>query len=215
MPAHGQDRTRSPLPSRGGMSSSSPTGETNLPFARHVLVEQSHWRARRPGLSTATACWKARFDGWGGGRLNSHTHLKPPPVHIARCGPVGFFVVRGSTTAPAHGGPSGGMREGRVLSRDSASTPSCMNRSCQRQTQLLFLPVRRVISTVPSPAAVNRLIRARQACLCGLFRSATIASSRARSAALMWTTTSLRIPQIRTTDAASESTGLIFLQDRE
>ena len=28
--------------------------------------------------------------------------------------------------------PSGGMREGRVLSRSRPSTPSCMNRSCQR-----------------------------------------------------------------------------------
>ena len=30
------------------------------------------------------------------------------------------------------------MREGRVLSRKSPPTPSCMNRSCQRQTQGLL-----------------------------------------------------------------------------
>src|SRR5262249_14509960 len=52
----------------------------------------------------------------------------------------------------------------------------------------------RVISTVPRPAAVNRMIRARQTCFCGVFRSATIASRRARSAALTLTTISLRIP---------------------
>ena len=36
---------------------------------------------------------------------------------------------------------SGGMREGRVLSRNIPSTPSFMNRSCQRQTQVLLIPV--------------------------------------------------------------------------
>jgi hypothetical protein len=51
-----------------------------------------------------------------------------------------------------------------------------MNRSCQRHTHVLLLPVRRMISTVPGPAAVNRTIRARHTCLCGLFRSAMIAS---------------------------------------
>ena len=49
-------------------------------------------------------------------------------------------------------GPKGGMREGRVLSRKSPLVPSCMNRACQRHTQVLLLPVRRMISTVPRPA---------------------------------------------------------------
>ena len=35
--------------------------------------------------------------------------------------------------------PSGGMRDGRVLSRSSPSTPSVMKRSCQRQTHGLGL----------------------------------------------------------------------------
>ena len=46
---------------------------------------------------------------------------------------------------------SGGTREGQVLSRNSPSTPPAMNRSCQRHTQGLLLPVRGMISTVPRP----------------------------------------------------------------
>jgi len=42
-----------------------------------------------------------------------------------------------------------------------------------------LLPVPDAILAVPTPAAVNRMIRARQTCFCGLFRSATIASRRA------------------------------------
>ena len=33
------------------------------------------------------------------------------------------------------------MRDGRVLSRSRPSTPSCMKRSCQRQTQVLDVPL--------------------------------------------------------------------------
>ena len=68
-------------------------------------------------------------------------------------------ITRSATCAP-----KGGMREGRVLSRKSPSVPSSMNRACQRHTQVLLLPVRRMISTVPKPAAVSRMIRARQTC---------------------------------------------------
>src|SRR6516165_10018999 len=77
---------------------------------------------------------------------------------------------------------SGGMREGRVLSRTRPATPARMNRSCQRHTVTLLVPVRRMISLVPAPSAVNSTIHARQTCFCGLFRLLTIASSRARSA---------------------------------
>jgi hypothetical protein len=65
-----------------------------------------------------------------------------------------------------------------------------MNRSCQRQTLGFDTPAGRITAAVPQPSAVTRTIRARQTCLCGLFRSATIASSRARSAAV----TSISIP---------------------
>ena len=73
--------------------------------------------------------------------------------------------------------PSGGMREGRVLSRSRPSNPSCMKRSCQRQTQVFDLPVRRMISLVPTPSAVSSTISARQTCFCGALRSRTSACS--------------------------------------
>ena len=67
--------------------------------------------------------------------------------------------------------PSGRIREGRVLSRRRPSYPSCMKRSCQRQTQVFDFPVRRMISLVPTPSALNSTISARQTCLCGVLRS--------------------------------------------
>jgi hypothetical protein len=76
------------------------------------------------------------------------------------------------------------MRDGRVLSRTRPETPARMNRSCRRHTVTLLVPVWRMISLVPTPSAVNSTIRARLTCFCGLFRSLTIASSRARSASL-------------------------------
>ena len=53
------------------------------------------------------------------------------------------------TTHPMIAVPSGGMRDGRVLSRSRPSTPACMNRSCQRQTAVLATPAWRMISVVP------------------------------------------------------------------
>jgi hypothetical protein len=57
--------------------------------------------------------------------------------------------------------------------------PSFMNRSCQ--TQVFDLPVRRMISLVPTPSALERMIAARQACFCEALRSLVIASSRPRT----------------------------------
>ena len=85
---------------------------------------------------------------------------------------------------------NGGMRAGRVWSRSRPSTPSCINRSCQRHTHGFDTPARRITAAVPQPSAVASMIRARQTCFCGPFRSATIASSRARSPAV----TSISIP---------------------
>ena len=59
--------------------------------------------------------------------------------------------------------------------------PSFMNRSCQRQTQVFDLPVRRMISLVPTPSALERMIAARQACFCEALRSLVIASRRPRT----------------------------------
>ena len=44
---------------------------------------------------------------------------------------------------------SGGMRDGRVLSRQSPTAPCSRNRSCQRQITVLELPVAFMISAVP------------------------------------------------------------------
>src|ERR1017187_1284030 len=80
--------------------------------------------------------------------------------------------------------PSGRMREGRVLSCRRLSYPACMKRSCQRQTQVFDLPVRRMISLVPTPSPLNRTISARQTCLCGALRSRASALRRRRSEGL-------------------------------
>jgi hypothetical protein len=90
---------------------------------------------------------------------------------------------------------SGGMREGRVLSCSRPSIPACMNRSRQRHTVTLLVPAWRMISLVPTPSAVSSTIRARQTCFCRLFRSATIACKRARSAAFTSTVIPSRMPR--------------------
>ena len=78
------------------------------------------------------------------------------------------------------------------------ATPSCMKRSCQRQTTVLSLPTARVMALVPWPSAVSSTIPARQTCFCGLLRSRTIASNRTRSAGVTAMDIPLRIAQCRT-----------------
>ena len=75
-------------------------------------------------------------------------------------GSTGGSASVSATTRAATSGPSGGMREGRVLSCRRPSMPSFMNRSCQRQTQVFDLPVRRMISWVPIPSPLERMIAA-------------------------------------------------------
>jgi hypothetical protein len=125
------------------------------------------------------------------------TELTLSPLVCAIAGAVQWVAWSGGawssvrvTTASTTPLGSGGMRAGRVLSCSRPSTPSLMKRSCQRQTLGLATPARRMTARVPQPSAVARMIRARQTCFCGLLRSATTASSRARSAAL----TSISIP---------------------
>src|ERR1700716_592549 len=86
-----------------------------------------------------------------------------------------------ATTRWTLSGESGALPGLRVFSRNSPSTPSAMNRACQVHTTGLALPERRMISAVPQPSAVARIILARHTCFCGALRSATIASSRRRS----------------------------------
>src|SRR2546429_9540545 len=63
-----------------------------------------------------------------------------------------------------------------------------MNRACQAHTPGFALPDRPMISAVPQPSAVARITLARHTCFCGALRSATIASSRRRSARVTLTT---------------------------
>jgi hypothetical protein len=87
--------------------------------------------------------------------------MAAPVQWVASCdGSVAVSVTTRSMTSWR----SGATREGRVLSRSSPSTPSSANRSCQRQTQFFDLPVRRMTSTVPRPAAESSTISARQTC---------------------------------------------------
>ena len=73
------------------------------------------------------------------------------------------------------------MPGSRVFSCSNPSTPSDMNRACQRQTQVFDLPVRAMIALVPNPAAENKMTLARQTCFCGEDGAEMIASSRCRS----------------------------------
>ena len=97
---------------------------------------------------------------------------------VASCG--GACWVRRTIPATPSGG-IGALPGGRDLSRSKPLTPSCMNRSCQRQTQVLDLPVSAMIDELPSPSSLFKMIRARQTYFCELFGSATIPCNRCRS----------------------------------
>src|SRR5260370_17717842 len=62
-----------------------------------------------------------------------------------------------------------------------------------------------MIVAVPRPSGVSSPVRQRQTCFCGLLRSATTASRRARSAAFTVTMIPLRIPETRTPASPWES----------
>jgi hypothetical protein len=90
--------------------------------------------------------------------------------------------------------------------------PSFMNRSCQRQTQVFDLPVRRMISLVPTPSALERMIAARQACFCEALRSLVIASSRPRTDRVIVMEIPVRMRQTRTATETGESQSGLFCQ---
>src|ERR1700747_1230072 len=115
---------------------------------------------------------------------------------VASCG--GAWFVRATTRSTVSAG-NGGVRDVRVLSRVSPPTPSCMKRSCQRQTTVLPLPTARVMAVVPWPSAVRTTIRPRQTCFCGLLRLPMIVSSQTRSSAVTVMEIPLRITDNRTT----------------
>jgi hypothetical protein len=83
------------------------------------------------------------------------TELTLMPLTLAMTAAVQWVVSPGGSvsvraiTRSVTSRASGGMREGRVLSRSKPSTPHCMNRSCHRQTAVLATPASRMISAVP------------------------------------------------------------------
>ena len=77
-----------------------------------------------------------------------------------------------SATARRSKGSSLGMREGRVLSCRSPSTPSAANRF-RPPTQVLDVLVSRMIGLAPAPSALSKTICARQTCFYGAFRPLT------------------------------------------
>ena len=82
--------------------------------------------------------------------------------------PGGAESAKSTTRCTVAAGSGPGLR---VLSRVSPSTPSAMKRACQRHTTGLALPDRRMISDVPQPSAVARMISARQTCFLNALRS--------------------------------------------
>src|SRR3954463_3198069 len=111
--------------------------------------------------------------------------LMPTALAIAR--PVQWVASPGgasrvnSTTRSTVASDRRGVPGGRVLSRSRPATPSAMNRSCQRQTHGLDLPVRCRIVLVPRSSAVARMISARPTCF---LRAAAIGHHRLQAGTL-------------------------------
>lgn len=77
--------------------------------------------------------------------------------------------------------PSGGMREGRVLSISNPFAPAAMKRGCQHHTQVFALSVARMMSSMPAPWADSSTNWVRQTRFSGLFQSGAIRAKRVRS----------------------------------
>ena len=97
------------------------------------------------------------------------------------------------------------MRDRRVLSRNKPSKPSSMKRCCQRQTQVLDLPISRMIALVPTPSAESRTIWARQTFFWAELRSAIRARRRRRTVDETVREIPLRMLQTRMRQRAEES----------
>jgi hypothetical protein len=103
--------------------------------------------------------------GFGGAML---LDLPGPALRLLTDVHFSDIAVRGDDGARAIGANDDAAA---VELRGRRRQPACMKRSCQRHTQVFDLPVRRMISLVPTPSALNRTISARQTCLCGVLRS--------------------------------------------
>src|SRR6202046_1832421 len=127
---------------------------------------------------------------------------------------VGGSANVSATTRSATSGPCPGTREGRVLSRRRPSTPSSMNRCCQRQTQVFDVPVWRMISLVRTPSALRSTIFARQTCFCEALRSLAIASSRWRFGRVILMEIPVRMRKTRTRTKQMESLRDSYVRQR-
>ena len=128
---------------------------------------------------------------WCASRIRC-TDRRLTPAAFASFRPVRWVSSPVAVRAPGRQ-PSAWCRSTAVvcrafLSRVSPSTPSAMNRACHLDTTGFDLPDRRIISAVPQPSAVARMMLTRQMCFCGALRSNTIASSQRRSARVTFTT---------------------------
>jgi len=160
-----------------------------------------HWQAGLGAIeSLDLALFVERQDHRMGRRIDVEAERRLMPTALASIRPVqwvaspdGGSSARSTTRCMAAAG-SGRFPGLRVLSRVSPATPSAMNRACQRHTTGFDLPERRMISVVPQPSAVARMMFARQTCFYALW-FATIASSRRRSAGVTFTIIPALIPR--------------------
>jgi hypothetical protein len=97
-------------------------------------------------------------------------------------GAVSLVIVRHRAGAALLQGQAGQGAVERLDLGLFVEGPSAMKRSCQRQTQVFDLAVRRMISFVPVPSAVKRTTLARQTCFCGTLRFEIRSCNRRRSA---------------------------------
>ena len=98
-----------------------------------------------------------------------------------RAAPGGSPSVKATTRVVASA-LSGLIREGRVLSRSRPSEPVLQKAFLPAPNAGLGLALRRMISFVPTPSALNSTISARQTCFYGALRSCTTALNRRISA---------------------------------
>ena len=121
------------------------------------------------------------------------------PVRDGRVLVGGVVVQNGaelrasSTTSRTFASDVRGLPGGHALSRRRPSTPSRMNRSCQRHTVAFAEPVSAITAIVPKPSSAGRTIRARRACFTLLLPPPAIASSRLRCSSETSKSTPVRI----------------------
>ena len=107
--------------------------------------------------------------------------------------PSGAELRASSATSRTFASDVRGFPGGRVLSRRRPSTPSRMNRSCQRHTVAFAEPVSAITAIVPKPSSAGGTIRARRACFTLLLPPPAIASSRLRCSSETSKSTPVRI----------------------